>query len=180
MPAELPAVVVQALLEGGLTVATAESLTAGLLAATLADVPGASGTLQGGVVAYQNHAKEQVLGVDGDLLARRGAVDGDVAVQMAQGARRVLGADVGLATTGVAGPEPHQGKPVGTVHLGISGLGEDRSLLLRLEGDRPTIRRATVELMLEHLQDLLSRHIPPADSRGLDLSGDHLAEGERR
>ena len=115
MPAELPAVVVRSLLERGLTVATAESLTAGLLAAALADVPGASGTLQGGVVAYQNRVKEQVLGVDADLLEHRGAVDGDVAVQMAQGVRRVLGADVGLATTGVAGPEPHQGKPVGTV-----------------------------------------------------------------
>lgn len=180
MPADLTAVVVRSLLERGLTVATAESLTAGLLAAALADVPGASGTLQGGVVAYQNRVKEQVLGVDADLLEHRGAVDGDVAVQMAQGVRRVLGADVGLATTGVAGPEPHQGKPVGTVYLGISGLGEDHSALLHLEGDRPAIRRATVELMLEHLQDLLSRHIPPADSRGLDLSGDHLAEGERR
>ena len=180
MPADLTAAVVRSLLERGLTVATAESLTAGLLAAALADVPGASGTLQGGVVAYQNRVKEQVLGVDADLLEHRGAVDGDVAVQMAQGVRRVLGADVGLATTGVAGPEPHQGKAVGTVYLGISGLGEDHSALLHLEGDRPAIRRATVELMLEHLQDLLSRHIPPADSRGLDLSGDHLAEGERR
>lgn len=180
MPADLTAAVVRSLLERGLTVATAESLTAGLLAAALADVPGASGTLQGGVVAYQNRVKEQVLGVDADLLEHRGAVDGDVAVQMAQGVRRVLGADVGLATTGVAGPEPHQGKPVGTVYLGMSGLGEDHSALLHLEGDRPAIRRATVELMLEHLQDLLSRHIPPADSRGLDLSGDHLAEGERR
>ncbi|MGC4423875.1 CinA family protein, partial [Streptococcus suis] len=69
-----------------------ESLTAGLLAAALADVPGASGTLQGGVIAYQNRIKEQVLGVDPALLAARGAVDPEVAVQMAQGARRVLGA----------------------------------------------------------------------------------------
>lgn len=163
MAADRPAAVVRSLLERGLTVATAESLTAGLLAAALADVPGASGTLQGGVIAYQNRVKEQVLGVDAELLARRGAVDGDVAVQMAQGARCVLGADVGLATTGVAGPEPHQGHPVGTVHLGISGLGEDRSVPLQLEGDRPTIRRATVIHMLEHLQDLLGRPVPSAD-----------------
>lgn len=153
--AALPAAVVRGLRERGLTVATAESLTAGLLAAALADVPGASGTLQGGVIAYQNRIKEQVLGVDSALLAARGAVDPEVAVQMAQGARRVLGADVGLSTTGVAGPQPHQGQPVGTVHLGISGLGEDRAVPLLLEGDRPAIRAATVERMLEYVTDLL-------------------------
>lgn len=180
MPADLTAAVVRSLLERGLTVATAESLTAGLLAAALADVPGASGTLQGGVVAYQNRVKEQVLGVDADLLEHRGAVDGDVAVQMAQGVRRVLGADVGLATTGVAGPEPHQGKPVGTVYLGMSGLGEDHSALLHLEGDRPAIRRATVGLMLEHLQDLLSRHTPPAGTSVPGNTGGSSSGGGRR
>lgn len=166
MRAESPDVVVQALLHRGLTVATAESLTAGLLAATLAEAPGASGTLQGGVIAYQNSIKEQLLGVDAELLQDRGAVDGEVAVQMARGARERLGADVGLATTGVAGPEPHQGKPVGTVVLGFSGLGQDHSVLLHLEGDRSTIRRATVEHVLVHLQTLLTAFAPTEPPEG--------------
>jgi len=105
--------VVHALADAGLTVATGESLTAGLLAARLADVPGASAVLHGGVVAYQNAVKTGLLGVPEDLLTRVGAVDADVARRMALGARAALGADVGVATTGVAGPEPHQGRPVG-------------------------------------------------------------------
>lgn len=147
--------VVGQLIRRGLTVATAESLTAGQVAAALADVPGASGTLQGGVVAYQNHVKAQVLGVDEALLRERGAVDEEVARQMAAGACRVLGADVGLATTGVAGPEPHQGQPVGTVILGVSGLGEETAVRLQLDGDRAQIRRATVAALLELVLDRL-------------------------
>ena len=91
-------------IERGLTVATAESLTAGMVAAVLADIPGASGMLQGGVVSYQNSVKADVLGVPRDLLDAVGAVDGQVAAAMADGARRVCGADIGVSTTGVAGP----------------------------------------------------------------------------
>lgn len=146
---ELPAVVVHGLIDRGLTVATAESLTAGLLASTLAEVPGASGTLQGGVVAYQNHVKQALLGVDADLLARHGAVHPEVARQMAEGVRRATGADLGISTTGVAGPEPHQGQPVGTVYVGLAGLaGEAEAVLLRVDGDRETIRRGTVRQAL--------------------------------
>ncbi|WP_246830361.1 CinA family protein, partial [Micrococcus sp. HMSC31B01] len=94
--------VVHALAHAGRTVATGESLTAGLLAARLADVPGASAVLHGGVVAYQNAVKTGLLGVPEDLLTRVGAVDADVARRMALGARAALGADVGVATTGVA------------------------------------------------------------------------------
>ena len=155
----------------GLTVATAESLTAGMVAAALADVPGASAVLQGGVVAYQNHVKAELLGVGGDLLAARGAVDPEVARRMAAGARRALGADVGVATTGVAGPEPHQGQPVGTVWLGLAVpdadanaldvLGGERdgaatAILLRLDGDRAAIREATVAAALQALTRLLA------------------------
>jgi nicotinamide-nucleotide amidase len=104
-----------------LTVATAESLTAGMVAATLANTPGASGMLQGGVVAYQNSVKAGVLGVPEELLAEVGSVDGQVAEAMADGARRACGADLGISTTGVAGPEPHDGKAVGTVFIGIAG-----------------------------------------------------------
>ncbi len=104
----------------GLTVATAESLTAGMVAAVLADTPGASGMLQGGVVSYQNSVKADVLGVPRDLLDSVGAVDGQVAEAMAEGARRVCGADIGVSTTGVAGPEPHGGKDVGSVYIGVA------------------------------------------------------------
>ncbi|MEO9246714.1 CinA family protein [Citricoccus nitrophenolicus] len=143
-PGDLPAAVVHGLISRGLTVATAESLTAGLLAATLAEVPGASGTLQGGVIAYQNHVKQDLLGVDADLLARHGAVHPEVARQMAEGARRTAGADLGISTTGVAGPEPHQGQPVGTVYVGLAGPAGSEAIRLRVDGDREAIRRATV------------------------------------
>ncbi len=169
LPGELTAAVVRGLLDRGLTVATAESLTAGLLAATLAEVPGASGTLEGGVVAYQNHVKERLLGVDAGLLAEHGAVHPEVARQMAEGARRATGADVGLSTTGVAGPEPHQGQPVGTVHVGLAGLpGGPRVLSLRLDGDRDAIRRATVRDALQGLLDALGEE--PVHSREIPVS----------
>ena len=163
--------VVHALAHAGRTVATGESLTAGLLAARLADVPGASAVLHGGVVAYQNAVKTGLLGVPEDLLARVGAVDADVARRMALGARAALGADVGVATTGVAGPEPHQGQPVGTVWLGLAVpdadasaldvLGGERdgaatAILLRLDGDRAAIREATVAAALQALTRLLA------------------------
>lgn len=150
---ELPAAVVHGLTLRGLTVATAESLTAGLLAATLAEVPGASATLQGGVIAYQNHVKQALLGVDAGLLARHGAVHAEVARQMAEGVRQATGADVGLATTGVAGPEPHQGQPVGTVYVGLAGLGGPEAVLLRLEGGRQAIRQNTVWWTLQAVLD---------------------------
>ena len=142
-----------------------------LVAARLADVPGASAVLHGGVVAYQNAVKTGLLGVPEDLLARVGAVDADVARRMALGARAALGADVGVATTGVAGPEPHQGRPVGTVWLGLAVhdadanaldvLGGERdgaatAILLRLDGDRAAIREATVAAALQALTRLLA------------------------
>jgi nicotinamide-nucleotide amidase len=156
----LSADVVTELIRRGLRVATAESLTAGLLAATIADVPGASATLQGGVVAYQNEVKERLLGVDPGRLASHGAVDAGVAAQMAEGARRALGADIGLATTGVAGPEPHQGRAVGTVYLGIAGLPGPATEELHLDGDREGIRRATVEAALRSVLRRLAREEP--------------------
>ena len=117
-------------IDRGLTVATAESLTAGMVAAVLADTPGASGMLQGGVVAYQNSVKAGVLGVPAELLDAVGAVDAQVAAAMAEGARRICGADIGVSTTGVAGPEPHDGKAVGTVFIGVATA----------EGSRPTLQ----------------------------------------
>ena len=104
----------------GWTVALAESLTGGLLASTLIEVPGASKTVRGGVVAYATDLKQSVLGVDGALLAAHGPVHPDVARQMAEGVRGRLDADVGISTTGVAGPDPQGGQPVGTVHIAIA------------------------------------------------------------
>ncbi len=140
----------------GLTVATAESLTAGMVASALADVPGASSVLQGGVVAYQVEVKQNLLGVDADLLADVGAVDARVAAAMAEGARLALVADIGVATTGVAGPSAHQGKPVGTVFTAISTASGTRSFEHHFRGGRDGIRAATVEAVLAELLGELS------------------------
>lgn len=106
-----------------LTIAVAESLTGGQLAAAFTAVPGASAVFRGSVTAYATDLKASVLGVDAVLLASSGAVHPEVARQMADGVRRVCRADLGLATTGVAGPEPQDGHPVGTVFVAVSGQG---------------------------------------------------------
>ncbi|MDD7836703.1 MULTISPECIES: CinA family protein [Paenarthrobacter] len=134
-----------------LTVATAESLTAGLVAATLANTPGASGMLQGGVVAYQNSVKAAVLGVPEALLAEVGSVDGGVAEAMADGARRACAADIGISTTGVAGPEPHDGKAVGTVFVGVASSLGTASFEYSFAGDRQSIREQACEAALARL-----------------------------
>jgi PncC family amidohydrolase len=133
----------------GATLAVAESLTGGLLAAQLVDVPGASATFRGSVTAYATELKAELLGVDEGLLAVYGPVHPVVARQMAEGVRRLLGATYGLATTGVAGPEPQNGQAVGTVHLGFAGPGGTLVRSPRLSGDRATIRRKAVAGALE-------------------------------
>ncbi|MER8154120.1 CinA family protein [Streptomyces sp. NPDC094472] len=148
---------VLALLERrGQTLAVAESLTGGLVAAELTAVDGASRSFRGSVTAYATDLKHEVLGVDRALLAERGAVDAEVARQMARGVRRALGADWGVATTGVAGPTPQDGQPVGTVHVAVAGPSEAVAAApLRLEGDRAGIRgqtvRAAVNLLFSEL-----------------------------
>ena len=126
------------------TVACAESLTGGLLVSRLIDPPGASAVVRGGVVAYATDVKASVLGVDEALLAAHGAVDPDVARQMAEGARRAMGADWGLATTGVAGPDPQDGMPVGRVYVAVAGPEGTRVEEHDLSGDRREIRDAAV------------------------------------
>ena len=143
-------------LDAGRTVATAESLTAGMVAAVLADTPGASGRLQGGVVAYQNTVKSGVLKVSPELLDAVGSVDGDVAAAMAEGARTVLGADIGIATTGVAGPEEHDGKPVGTVFIGVATAGGVTFAEYGFTGNRAEIRGQACGAALESLLTALS------------------------
>jgi PncC family amidohydrolase len=104
-------------------VAVAESLTGGLLGAALTEMPGSSGTFAGGVIAYATELKQRLLGVPADLLAAYGAVHPDVARAMAEGACRVLGSPYGLAVTGVAGPDPQDGRPVGTVYAAVAAAG---------------------------------------------------------
>ncbi|MFD0146700.1 MULTISPECIES: CinA family protein [unclassified Streptomyces] len=145
------------LAERGQTLAAAESLTGGLVAAELTSVPGASASFRGSVTAYATALKRDLLQVDATLLAERGAVDPEVALQMAAGARLRLGADWGVATTGVAGPEPQDGQPVGTVYVAVAGpVGAGKVAALRLNGDRAEIRRESVRSVLELLGDELS------------------------
>ncbi|MEU0967174.1 CinA family protein [Streptomyces sp. NPDC005917] len=140
----------------GQTLAVAESLTGGLVAAEITAVPGASKAFRGSVTAYATELKHDLLGVDATLLAQRGAVDPQVAAQMAAGVRKALGADWGLATTGVAGPEPQDGRPVGTVFVAVDGpldagsgsAAGGKVEALRLNGDRAEIRRESVRSVL--------------------------------
>ncbi|MDN3311831.1 CinA family protein [Microbacterium oryzae] len=136
------------------SIGTAESLTGGLLASAIIDVPGSSQRMRGGVVAYDTTIKQTVLGVDEDLLAAEGAVHPDVARQMALGVRRVLSlADeetmVGLATTGIAGPVSPDGQPVGTVHVAVAT--PDRIVVSShlFDGDREEIRAQSVLAALD-------------------------------
>ncbi|WP_129336818.1 CinA family protein [Cellulomonas endophytica] len=153
----------QALEERGLTVAAAESLTGGLVVAALVAVPGASTVLRGGVVAYATDLKARLLGVDARLLDERGPVDPDVARAMAEGVRDRLRADVGLATTGVAGPGPQDGHPAGEVHVAVALPGRTEVASHRLAGERPEVRDATVGAVLE----LAVRLVAPDGGRGL-------------
>ncbi|GAA1028973.1 CinA family protein [Virgisporangium ochraceum] len=139
----------------GETLATAESLTGGMVAATIVDVPGASAVFRGGIVAYATELKAALVGVPDDLLAERGPVDPDVALALARGARERCGADWGLATTGVAGPDPQDGKPVGRVYVAVSGPGVSEVRELTLAGDRPAIRAGSVAAVLVLLEDTL-------------------------
>ncbi|WP_417220744.1 CinA family protein [Arthrobacter sp.] len=147
--------VVAAGIRAGLTVATAESLTAGWIAGAIADVPGASAVLRGGVVSYHNQVKQDLLGVDADLLRERGSVDQEVARQMAVGARESCTADVAVSSTGVAGPDAHDGKPVGTVYIGHASGSGSGARELHLSGDRQQIRAAARDAALEVLAELL-------------------------
>jgi nicotinamide-nucleotide amidase len=148
--------VVRLLTVKGETLAVAESLTGGLVAAEITSVPGASKVFRGSVTAYATALKQELLGVDAGLLATRGAVDPQVAAQMAAGVRKALGTDWGIATTGVAGPDPQDGQPVGTVFVAVDGpFGADSGSAsggkveaLRLNGDRAEIRRESVRSVL--------------------------------
>ena len=116
---------VEACAQRRLTVATAESLTAGLCAATLADVPGASAVLRGGFIVYATAMKSALVGVDGDLIRRHGVVSAEVASALAVGAAQRCGADIGIGLTGVAGPDSVEGHEVGEVFVAVYGPNAD-------------------------------------------------------
>lgn len=161
--AELATAALDRLRERDETVATAESLTGGLVCATLVDAPGASDVVRGAVVAYAAEVKAQVLGVDDQQIASHGTIDAEVARQMAEGIRLRLGATWGLATTGNAGPESSEGKPVGTVFIAVAGPGASSVRELALSGDRDEIRRsttaATLSLLLATLEEQSAKTI---------------------
>jgi len=137
------------------TVATAESLTAGLLCATIVDTPGASAVVRGGLIVYATELKHELAGVDQQLLDEHGAVHPDVAIQLAEGARERCGADWGIGLTGVAGPDPQDGVAPGTVHIGLSGPGVSTVRTITLSGDRRAVRSGAVEKALVLLSDQL-------------------------
>lgn len=150
--------VVIGLIEAGWSVATAESVTGGGVCAALTDIPGASSCVNGGVVSYSSQVKQSVLKVDGDLLRRRGAVDPQVAEQMARGVAVVLGADCAIATTGSAGPDPAPGgsetesAQPGTIFIAVHTPDTTWVERLSLGGDRAQIRSDTVEAALQALR----------------------------
>lgn len=154
---ELAQSLVTRLSQVGLTIAAAESLTGGLVCSALVDVPGASAVLRGSVTAYATELKAQVLGVDAARLASVGPVDAQVAQEMADGAAQLLGADVAVATTGVAGPGPADGHEAGTVYIAAIAPWGSVWRLLQLEGQRSQVRTQTVHQVLVLALELLDQ-----------------------
>jgi nicotinamide-nucleotide amidase len=149
--------VLRLLRERGLSLATAESCTGGLVAGRLTDVPGSSDVFRGAIVAYDDELKERLLAVDASVLAEHGAVSAEAAAAMAHGARRRLGADVAVSVTGIAGPGGgSEEKPVGLVFLHASGPMGDRDLRFSFPGDRETIRSRSAVAALHLVRRLVT------------------------
>ncbi|WBB70338.1 CinA family protein [Micromonospora sp. WMMD812] len=165
--------VVHSLAQRHETLATVESLTGGLLSAGIVEIAGVSGVYRGGLVVYATELKAELAGVPATLLAERGPVDPDVAVALAEGGRRRCGADWGLATTGVAGPEPQDGKPVGLVYVAAAGPGGTTVRELGLDGGRDHVRAAAV---IEALR-LLAERIHEADAADADRAAADATTG---
>lgn len=150
---------VRLLKEREATVATAESLTGGLVGATLTDVPGISAVYRGGVVVYATDLKASLAGVPEDLLTAVGPVHPDTAEALAVGVRERLGATYGLATTGVAGPDPQAGIEAGTVYVAAAGPTKVEVRKLSLSGDRAAIRWGSVEAVLRLGAELMAEEL---------------------
>lgn len=152
--------VLAALVERGWTLGVAESLTGGALAAEFVSVPGASASLRGAIVAYATPVKHTLLGVDDALLDAHGPVHPDVALQMAAGVRGALNvdgapADVGVSTTGIAGPDSPDGQPVGTVHVAVVTPDSSVTEVFRFAGDRAEVRARAVDAAIDMLARVL-------------------------
>ena len=164
----LAEVVLASLRARGQTLGAAESLTGGLVSAALTDVPGSSDVVRGGVVSYATAVKVGLLGVPEAVVERDGVVSRACALAMAEGVRGAVGADWGLATTGVAGPGPSEGHAAGTVHIAVVGPpapgGESPRghRMLQVDGSRTQVRAATVEAVLELLRDTLEGPVSEA------------------
>jgi PncC family amidohydrolase len=154
--ADIAARMLSSMERAGLTLATAESLTGGGLGATVTSVPGASRVYVGGVVAYAGRVKVELLGVAPEVVEQHGVVSEPCARAMAEGVRRLLGADVGVATTGVAGPDPQEDKPAGTVHVAVAAPGATQARVLHLSGDRAQVRRDTARAALELVAEVIA------------------------
>jgi nicotinamide-nucleotide amidase len=146
------AALVETLRERGETVATAESLTAGLVAAVLTSVPGSSAVVRGGLVVYATPLKADLAGVSATDLAEHGPVHPLIAAQLARGARRTCGASWGLGLTGVAGPDPQDGVEPGVVHLGVSGAAGTAVHTIEVDGNRHQVRSAAVGAVFDLLR----------------------------
>lgn len=147
------------LLGNGLTIAAAESLTAGLFMAELADEPGISSSLKGGVVVYDEHAKKEQLDIPGSLLDEYGVVSSECAAALARSVKRKFSSDIGIGLTGAAGPDPHDGKPVGTVWIGIAYKDDEvKTYKLDLSGSRNANRKRAARFALYYvIKELKSR-----------------------
>ena len=145
----------------GATLATAESLTGGRLAGAVTAVPGASVSYLGGFVTYATALKESLLGVPHALVETYGVVSAECAGAMATGCREATGATFGVSTTGVAGPDEQEGKPVGMVFVGIAGPDGVTVLSMELVGDRHQIQERACREALSALCGILRREQPP-------------------
>lgn len=170
----MEAVVGRLLVEGSLSLATAESCTGGLLGQRLTSVPGSSVYYRGGVVAYSDTLKEKLLGVDPTTLAMFGAVSEETALEMAEGVRGISDADLGLATTGIAGPGgASEDKPVGTVVVALAAGGQEGNSVrtYQLRGDREQIRTLTAQIALDWVRRRLAGLDPAGAAIGLRRQG---------
>ena len=140
--------------------ATAESCTGGLLGHRVTNVPGSSDYYEGGIVAYSYDAKERLLGVHHDTLYEHGAVSAETALEMARGARRALGTDIGISVTGIAGPGGGlPGKPVGLVFIALSARNVERVERFMWDGDREGNKARSAEAALVMLKDYLEQNL---------------------
>ncbi|MFC6285749.1 CinA family protein [Nocardioides sp. GCM10027113] len=172
--ADQAARVLDLLRAAGRTVATAESLTGGRLAARLTAVPGSSDAYVGGVVSYATALKVSLLEVPQALADRHGVVSAECARAMAEGVRRATGASYGVSTTGVAGPGPQDGVPAGTVYVGLAGPDGSAALALELPGGRHTVQDRTCEEALSAFADMLAGNTGAGN--GVDLGVDQGGE----